>query len=208
MRVVFAGISFALLMSGAALGQSAGSSPTFIVADVHASARSTNPFVSGGVLRSGRYELRKATMVDLITRAYDVDAAKVLGGPSWLETDRFDVIATAPPATPPETIRLMLQALLAERFKLAIHKDSKSLPTFALTVGNHAKCYGLNKVGVRRRGYSRETIAALHHAFHLLLSAKLNTAQAIERIRSEINDSPEVDELVRFIESSKRGVVK
>jgi len=79
---------------------------------------------------------------------------------------------------------------------------------FALTVGNHAKCYGLNKVGVRRRGYSRETIAALHHAFHLLLSSKLNTTQALERIREEIKDSDEVNELVRFVESSKRGVVK
>ena len=82
-----------------------------------------------------------------------------------------------------------------------------SLP-FALTVGNHAKCYGLNKVGVRRRGYSRETIAALHHAFHLLLSSKLNTTQALGRIREEINGTPEVDELVRFVESSERGVVK
>ena len=79
---------------------------------------------------------------------------------------------------------------------------------FALTVGNHAKCYGLNKVGVRRRGYSQETIAALHHAFHLLLSAKLNTSQAVERMRTEIQDVPEVDELIRFIESSQRGVVK
>ena len=79
---------------------------------------------------------------------------------------------------------------------------------FALTVGNHAKCYGLNKVGVRRRGYSRETIDALHHAFHLLLSARLNTTQAIDRIRSEINNTPEVDQLVHFIETSKRGVVK
>jgi UDP-N-acetylglucosamine acyltransferase len=79
---------------------------------------------------------------------------------------------------------------------------------FALTVGNHAKCYGLNKVGMRRRGYSREALNALHHAFHLLLSAKLNTSQAIERIRAEISNSDEVDELVRFIESSKRGVVK
>jgi UDP-N-acetylglucosamine acyltransferase len=79
---------------------------------------------------------------------------------------------------------------------------------FALTVGNHARCYGLNKVGVRRRGYSRETIAALHHAFHLLLSSKLNTTQALARIREEIKDTPEVDELVRFVESSKRGVVK
>jgi UDP-N-acetylglucosamine acyltransferase len=79
---------------------------------------------------------------------------------------------------------------------------------FALTVGNHAKCYGLNKVGVRRRGYSRETIAALHHAFHLLLSSKLNTTQAIERIREEIKGSEEVNELVQFVETSKRGVVK
>jgi len=79
---------------------------------------------------------------------------------------------------------------------------------FALTVGNHAKCYGLNKVGIRRRGYSPEAIAALHHAFHLLLSAKLNTTQAVELMRAEINSSPEVDELIRFVESSKRGVVK
>ena len=79
---------------------------------------------------------------------------------------------------------------------------------FALTVGNHAKCYGLNKVGARRRGYSRETIDALHHAFHLLLSAKLNTSQAVEQIRAEIKSVSEVDELVTFIESSQRGVVK
>lgn len=79
---------------------------------------------------------------------------------------------------------------------------------FALTVGNHAKCYGLNKVGMRRRGYSPETLEALHHAFHLLLSAKLNTTQAIERIREEIRGSKEVDELISFVEASKRGVVK
>ena len=79
---------------------------------------------------------------------------------------------------------------------------------FALTVGNHAKCYGLNKVGMRRRGYSRETLDSLHHAFHLLLSAKLNTSQAIERIREEITSVPEVDELVQFVETSQRGVVK
>jgi UDP-N-acetylglucosamine acyltransferase len=61
---------------------------------------------------------------------------------------------------------------------------------------------------VRRRGYSRETIAALHHAFHLLLSAKLNTTQALDRIREEVKNSTEVDELVRFVENSQRGVVK
>ncbi len=79
---------------------------------------------------------------------------------------------------------------------------------FALTVGNHARCYGLNITGMKRRGYSRTTIDALHHAFHLLLSAKLNTTQALERINEEIADSPEVADLVRFIQDSSRGVTK
>jgi UDP-N-acetylglucosamine acyltransferase len=79
---------------------------------------------------------------------------------------------------------------------------------FALTVGNHARCYGLNTTGMRRRGYSRASTDALHHAFHLLLSSKLNTTQALDRIRHEIAESAEVDELVRFIETSKRGVIK
>ena len=79
---------------------------------------------------------------------------------------------------------------------------------FALTVGNHAKCYGLNTVGMRRRGYPRETVEALHHAFRLLLSSKLNTTQALARIRDEVRGSAEVEELVRFIETSERGVVK
>jgi UDP-N-acetylglucosamine acyltransferase len=61
---------------------------------------------------------------------------------------------------------------------------------------------------MRRRGYSRETMDALHHAFHLLLTAKLNTSQAVERIRAEIKNVPEIDEFVTFIESSQRGVVK
>ena len=79
---------------------------------------------------------------------------------------------------------------------------------FALTVGNHAKCYGLNITGMKRRNYSPEVIKSLHHAFHLLLSSKLNTSQAVERIRAEITDAPQVEELISFIETSKRGVVK
>ena len=79
---------------------------------------------------------------------------------------------------------------------------------FALTVGNHAKCYGLNITGMKRRGHSRATIDALHHAFHLLLSAKLNTTQAVERIKQEITGSSEVSDLLHFIETSQRGVTK
>ncbi len=84
----------------------------------------------------------------------------------------------------------------------------KDAPPFAVIQGNHAKCYGLNRVGMKRRGYAKETIEKLHRAYHLLLSAKLNTTQAVEKIKVEIKDCAEVDLLVNFIESSKRGVVK
>jgi UDP-N-acetylglucosamine acyltransferase len=84
----------------------------------------------------------------------------------------------------------------------------KDAPPFAIIQGNHAKCYGLNRIGLKRRGYSKETIEKLNHAYHLYLSAKLNTTQAVERMRAEIADCKEVDMLVDFIESSKRGVVK
>lgn len=79
---------------------------------------------------------------------------------------------------------------------------------FAISQGNHAKCYGLNRLGLKRRGYQKETIEKLHRAYHLLLSAKLNTTQAVERIKEEIKDCDEVSLLVEFIETSKRGVVK
>lgn len=84
----------------------------------------------------------------------------------------------------------------------------KDAPPFAIIQGNHAKCFGLNRVGMKRRGYGRDTIEKLNHAYHLLLSSKLNTTQAVEKIREEIKDCEEVDLLVDFIETSKRGVVK
>ena len=83
----------------------------------------------------------------------------------------------------------------------------KDAPPFAIIQGNHAKCYGLNRVGMRRRGYAKEVIENLNHAYRLLLSSKLNTTQALERIREEISGCEEVDLLVEFIETSKRGVV-
>lgn len=84
----------------------------------------------------------------------------------------------------------------------------KDAMPFATIQGNHAKCYGLNRVGMKRRGYAKDIIQKLNHAFHLLLTAKLNTSQALEKIKEEITDCAEVDLLVEFIETSKRGVVK
>jgi uncharacterized protein (TIGR03435 family) len=135
MMRAFARISFVALLSGAAFGQSTPTKPAFQIADVHVSPHASNPIMQGGVLRAGWYELRQATMLDLIKTAYGVDPNTVVGGPSWLESDRFDVIAKAPRATSAETANLMLQELLTDRFKLVVHKDMKPMPRFVLAVG-------------------------------------------------------------------------
>ncbi len=79
---------------------------------------------------------------------------------------------------------------------------------YARTVGNHARCYGQNTLGLRRRGFSNEEIHRITHAFRLLLAAKLNTSQAVEVIKRELSGWPEIDYMIAFIEGSKRGVIK
>jgi UDP-N-acetylglucosamine acyltransferase len=81
---------------------------------------------------------------------------------------------------------------------------------FARTVGNHARCYGENAIGLRRRGHDDAAVRRLHRAFRLLLSAGLNTTQALDAIREDeaLADDPNVVYLVGFIESSQRGVTK
>lgn len=118
-----------------ALGQSADAPPLFEAADVHVSTKIQNPFVRTGPVRGGRYEVKYATLVDLIHLAYGFDNDKILGGPRWLEMDRFDVVGKVPPDSTPDTQKLMLQSLLVDRFKLVVHKETKALPTYALVAG-------------------------------------------------------------------------
>ncbi|MBM3293817.1 MAG: acyl-ACP--UDP-N-acetylglucosamine O-acyltransferase [Candidatus Aminicenantes bacterium] len=80
---------------------------------------------------------------------------------------------------------------------------------FARVAGQRpTRLLGLNVVGLRRNGYSRERIAALKEMFRLLFFADLNTAQALARIEAEIPPSEDREELVSFVRTSKRGIVK
>jgi uncharacterized protein (TIGR03435 family) len=128
-----------VLLSSPVFGQSTPARPTFEIADVRVSDRQINIGVTGNAIRDGRYELHNATMVDLIRIAHGVDAEKVVGGPSWLELDRYTVIAKAPAGTSVQDARVMLRALLADRFKLAVHEDTRPLTAFVMTVagGKH-----------------------------------------------------------------------
>ena len=79
---------------------------------------------------------------------------------------------------------------------------------YALVAGYPLKVTGINAVGLRRRGFSREVIKVLESAFKLLFFSGLNTSQAVERIKSEIELIPEVREVLDFIGKSTRGIVK
>ncbi len=106
---------------------------SFTLADVHTVAATASPRTLE-VPQSGRFEMHGATMVDLIHTAWDISADRVIGGPNWLESDRFDVIAQAPPGSTHEQMNLMLRALLADRFNLVVHDDKRDLPAFTMTV--------------------------------------------------------------------------
>jgi uncharacterized protein (TIGR03435 family) len=110
---------------------------TFEAADVHVSAPGTSE--SGGFLPNGRLEFRAYTLFRLITTAYDLPPDRIFGGPSWLDTDRFDLIAQAAPSTPPAALRPMLQSLLTERFHLSVRRENKPQPVYVLTLGKGAR---------------------------------------------------------------------
>jgi len=82
------------------------------------------------------------------------------------------------------------------------------LPYSMTSAERNTHAYMLNKLGLQRRGFSQERIAKLHHAFKVLMASKLNTSQALEKLRSEGGVSEDVELLLRFIESSERGVIK
>src|SRR3954471_4436889 len=73
----------------------------------------SGPYVGGGL-----YRVRNASMLELIAEAYGVGVDKVGGGPSWIGFNRYDVTARLPVGATPETIKTMLQTVLAERFKV------------------------------------------------------------------------------------------
>lgn len=82
------------------------------------------------------------------------------------------------------------------------------LPFSLVVTEREARLFGANKVGLERRGFSKDSIQAIHKVFRTLTKAGLNTAQALARIREEIEPGDEVQRLISFIESAERGFVK
>jgi uncharacterized protein (TIGR03435 family) len=114
--------------------------PKFVVADVHVSPTARGFAQNfGGVLRAGKYINRDATMLNLIEAAYGVSEDTISGGPGWVSSDLFDVVAKVPDGTTRETANIMLQAMLAERFGLVVRQGTNPAPRYVLSVGKGSK---------------------------------------------------------------------
>ena len=82
----------------------------------------------------GRVSYTLSTIRDLMVIAYGVHRYQITGGPNWLDSERFDIMAKVPEDATKEQVKVMLQNLLAERFKLNLHRETKELPMYALMV--------------------------------------------------------------------------
>jgi uncharacterized protein (TIGR03435 family) len=80
----------------------------------------------------GKLVMRNVPMKVLIMFAYHLRPEALAGGPAWIESDRYDVVAKAAETGPPDDVRRMVQTLLAERFKLAVHREQKVMEAYGL----------------------------------------------------------------------------
>lgn len=89
--------------------------------------------------------------------------------------------------------------------KSAVAKD---IPPYVIASGDRAVLYGLNKIGLKRHGFGDNTVKTLKKAYRIIFRIGLTTKEAIQRVQAEVNQIPEVVNLVEFIKSSERGITR
>jgi uncharacterized protein (TIGR03435 family) len=127
--------AFAPLAFSQEAPSAAAQTSAFEVASIKPAAPATNGHVfirMGG--DPGRIDYNNVSLKDVLAQAYKVKRYQI-SGPAWIETERFDIIAKLPDGASREQVPAMLQNLLAERFKMAVHRDKKELPVYALVPG-------------------------------------------------------------------------
>ena len=87
-------------------------------------------------------------------------------------------------------------------------KIVQDVPPFMIADGNPAKVRGINIVGLERNGFAAETIKTIKEAFRLIYRSKFNTRQAVEAIQQELPASAEITQIIEFIQSSERGIIR
>jgi uncharacterized protein (TIGR03435 family) len=120
------------------LGQAPPSSPAFEAASIKPSQPGDRSVINRSA--GGRFTADKATLKILVKWAYELTDDELAGGPKWTDSDRYDIVATPEQDAGNEQVardgqvRLMLRSLLADRFKLAMHREAREMPAYVLSV--------------------------------------------------------------------------
>ncbi len=144
-RILIVFVCAAALVAGGEIGRVGAQAPPpstdkpkFEVASVRPNT-SNDGKVMLGIQPGGRFNAVNVPLWDLIRQAYNLQRTQIVGGPDWLETARFDIIAKAEgdipragPGSPPGPLNFMMQDLLEDRFKLKAHRETRELPIYAL----------------------------------------------------------------------------
>jgi len=122
-------------------------SPKFEVAAVKQNRSGSNQVMIGGGA-GGRYNTSNVPLRLIIRTSYQIQDFQLIGGPDWIGTDRWDIVAKAegelPPAPPGQVgpMQLMVRSLLADRFKLVVHRETREMPIYALVLAREDKRLG------------------------------------------------------------------
>jgi uncharacterized protein (TIGR03435 family) len=126
-------VAVTILPAALSFGQSL---PAFEVASIKPST--ADPISGSGITsEKGRISARNVTLKRCVRGAYDVPESLVFGGPKWVDDERYDIEAKAVGPAGDHDLMVMLQSLLTERFKLAMHRETRTLPGYALVVGKN-----------------------------------------------------------------------
>lgn len=135
-----------------------------------ASVKPGDPSVHGQMVRSatGRYEAHNLTLLSLVLGAYQLNPNQLIGGPNWLTSSGWDITATFPPASTDDQKREMMRNLLADRFALTGHRETRELPIYTLSVARGGPkmkeapdAQGTMSAGPRMIRYSSATMSEL-----------------------------------------------
>lgn len=88
------------------------------------------------------------------------------------------------------------------------YRVPQDVPPYILAAGEPLGYKGLNITGLKRRGFDKETIRALHTCYRLLYKSNMNRSQALKAIRSEVPSIPEIETVLKFVEKSERGIIR
>ena len=170
-----------LFTSGAVYGQSAAAA-RFEVASVKPSSADSSNSSGGGKSGRGRLTMNNVTLQRCIMGAYGVGPHQIFGGPRWLDSDRYDIVAKAEEPVGDTILMTMLQDLLADRFKLAIHRETRTIEAFVLEVAKNVPRLEKAEAGESSTRNSRG-----------LIDAKVMTMDRFAEVLSRQMDLPVVN---------------